>query len=252
MLALIVVVVGLASMQPKSRPESVNRPPVADFSFDANNLKVVFDASASNDPDGSITNYSWSFGDGAETVTIGPIVMHAYPQEGTYETKLTVTDNGNIKNTTKKDVAVKVNVPPVTSKPLAVIKVVSIDGLTVKLTGADSKVRSGGSIVSYAWTFEGEGSATGVSVQHTFAANGTYNVTLTVADDLGETNTTTVKITVNSLIPPPPENRGPPGLLHAIEIHTEKADRNGGLQNSLNHLKANLDRWLYNHPEDMM
>jgi hypothetical protein len=35
--------------------------------------------------------------------------------------------------------------------------------------------------------------------------------------------------------------------LHAIEIHEGKADRNGGLQNSLDHLKSNLDHWLDNH-----
>jgi len=237
-------------LQPKSKPESVNSPPVADFSYDANNLSVVFDASASSDPDGSITNYSWTFGDGNETVTIGPITMHVYSQEGTYEAKLTVTDNGNMKNTTKHNMTLKVNALPVTSKPVAVIKVVSVDGLTVKLTGADSKARSGGSIVSYTWTFEDAGSATGISVQHTFAANGTYNVTLKVTDDLGQTDTTTIKVTVKSLPPPTPEKRGPPGLLHAIEIHMEKADRNDGLQNSLDHLKGNLDRWLDNHPAE--
>lgn len=35
--------------------------------------------------------------------------------------------------------------------------------------------------------------------------------------------------------------------MKAIEIHEEKADRNDGLQNSLEKLKDNLERWLENH-----
>jgi PKD repeat protein len=244
---LIIVVVGLASLAPKSKPESVNRSPVADFSYEASNLTVAFNASASNDPDGTIANFSWSFGD--DTEGNGMIVSHEFPANGTYQVALTVTDNGNAKNTTKKGVTVELAVEPVKEYPVAVIKIVWTDNLTVNLSGEDSLAPKDGSIVSYNWSFEGGGSATGVSVTHTFAANGTYNVTLTVTDNLGETNSTTIKVTVSLTPPPPPpppppHQDGPPGLLHAIEIHKLKADRNKGLLNSLGHLESNLDRWL--------
>ena len=250
---LIVVVVGLASLAPKSKPESVNRSPVADFSYDANNLTVAFNASASNDPDGTITNYSWSFGD--DTEGNGIAVTHEFPANGTYEVSLTVTDNGNAKNTSKKGVAVELTVEPEKKYPLAVIKIVKVDKLTVTASGENSRAPKDGSIVSYSWSFEGGGTATGVSVTHTFAANGTYNITLTVTDNLGATNSTTKSVSVSSSPqpppppppPPPPHKQGPPGLLHAIEIHEGKAGRNPGLQNSLDHLWSNLDRWINNH-----
>lgn len=52
---------------------------------------VSFDASISEDPDGSITAYSWSFGDGAEAS--GEVVKHAYQEEGEYEVTLMVFDD---------------------------------------------------------------------------------------------------------------------------------------------------------------
>lgn len=251
---MILVVVGLASLAPKSKPESVNRPPVAHFSYDANNLTVAFNASASNDPDGTITNYSWSFGD--DTEGNGVEVTHAYPDNGTYKVKLTVADNSNAKNSTSENVTVELTVEPAKKSPKAVITIVSEDNLTVTVSGEDSQAPDGGSIVSYAWSFEGGGTATGVTVVHTFAANGTYTITLTVTADNGEKNTTSKDVTVTTSSPPPPppppHKQGPPGLLHAIEIHEGKANRNAGLQNSLDHLKTNLDRWLDSHASVMM
>jgi len=243
-----VVIVGLASLAPKSKPESVNISPVADFSYEADNLTVEFNASASNDPDGTIANYSWSFGDEAEGN--GVAATHVYSANGTYEVSLTVTDNGNAKNTSKKNVTVELMVEPEKEFPLAVIKIVNVDNLTVTVSGEESRAAANGSISSYSWSFEGGGNATGVTVNHTFAANGTYNITLTVTDNLGATNTTTKSVSVSlspQPPPPPPHKDGPPGLQHAIEIHEEKADRNKGLQKSLDHLRTNLDRWVENH-----
>jgi len=54
-------------------------------------LTVVFDGSASYDPDGCIAAYAWSFGDGQTGA--GASGSHMYTQPGTYTTTLTVTDN---------------------------------------------------------------------------------------------------------------------------------------------------------------
>jgi PKD repeat protein len=250
-IVLVIVVVGLASLAPKSKPESVNRSPVADFSYDANNLTVAFNASASNDPDGTIANYSWSYGD--DTEGNGVEVTHTYLENGTYKVKLTVTDNGNAKNSTSQHVTVELTVPPAKKSPKAVIEIVSKDNLTVSLSGEDSLAPEDGTILYYNWSFGDGFDATGMTVNHTFSANGTYTITLTVTADNGETNSTSVDVTVATSPPPPPppppppHKEGPPGLLHAIEIHEGKASRNSGLQNSLDHLKSNLDHWLNNH-----
>lgn len=249
---LVVVVVGLASLAPKTKPESVNRPPVPHFRYDVNNLTVTFNASASIDPDGSIVDYSWSFGD--RGYGRGVEVVYRYLANGTYNVTLTVTDNNNAKNSTSQDVTVRlqIDVVPEKKRPMAVIEVVATDNLTVTVSGAGSKAPEGGRIVSYEWSFGDGGTATGVTVTYKFAANGTYNITLTVTDDKGEKDSATIKVCVSSgpyppPPPPPPAKSGPPGLIKAIDIHEGKASRNDGLQNSLDHLRQNLDRWLEKH-----
>ncbi len=58
---------------------------------------VAFDASASSDPDGTITLYIWDFGDG--NVTAGQQVVHVYQTAGNYTATLTVTDNDGATDT---------------------------------------------------------------------------------------------------------------------------------------------------------
>ena len=55
-----------------------------------------------------------------------------------------------------------------------------------------------GEIVSYAWDFDGDGEpdATGVTVTHTFAQPGDYDVTLTVTDNDGNNDSLTDTVTV--------------------------------------------------------
>jgi PKD repeat protein len=66
-------------------------PPSAGFSFGCTAPSCSFDGSSSFDPDGTITAYSWSFGDG--TSGSGTRVVHSYAQAASYTVTLTVTDN---------------------------------------------------------------------------------------------------------------------------------------------------------------
>ncbi|MEW5827239.1 MAG: PKD domain-containing protein [Candidatus Bipolaricaulota bacterium] len=64
--------------------EALNRAPVARFEASVYatgvNQPVWFDASASSDPDGTIVDYIWSFGDG--TTGDGVLVSHEYTTAG--------------------------------------------------------------------------------------------------------------------------------------------------------------------------
>ena len=70
-------------------------------------------------------------------------------------------------------------------------------GLTCTFDGSGS-TDSDGSIVSYAWNFGDGGTATVVAPSHTYAASGTYPVTLTVTDNGGATGSQTQNVTVSS------------------------------------------------------
>lgn len=81
-----------------------NQSPTASFTFNCTDLSCSFDASASIDPDGSITGYSWNFGDGATDSGVSP--SHTYASSGTRTVTLTVTDNGGASASTSQSVTV--------------------------------------------------------------------------------------------------------------------------------------------------
>jgi len=74
----------------------VNQPPIAAASATPNSgdapLAVVFDGTASFDPDGGTLDYRWDFGDGSPSVQ-GAVVSHTYTTGGgIYQARLSVTD----------------------------------------------------------------------------------------------------------------------------------------------------------------
>ena len=64
---------------------------------------------------------------------------------------------------------------------------------------------SDGTVASYAWDFGDGGSSTAASPAHTYAAAGSYTVTLTVTDNKGATNAVTHVVNVTA----PPPNQPP-------------------------------------------
>ena len=65
--------------------------PNASFTYSLSGLTLDVDGSGSSDPDGTIVDYSWDFGEG--TMGSGVTASHTYAQAGTYTVTLTVTDN---------------------------------------------------------------------------------------------------------------------------------------------------------------
>jgi RHS repeat-associated protein len=95
------------------RTISVNAPPLASFSTSAVSgeapLTVNYDATGSTDPDGSISAFSWDFGDGV--TGSGQTVSHTFLSAGTYSVTLTVTDNSSATGTATTNIAVLSPVP---------------------------------------------------------------------------------------------------------------------------------------------
>lgn len=76
--------------------------PTANFSFTKPSLNqpVTFNASASTSPTGSISQYSWNFGDGSAPVTVtSPTIKHTYKTTGTFIVTLTVTNSAGTSTT---------------------------------------------------------------------------------------------------------------------------------------------------------
>ncbi len=83
----------------------VNVSPTASFTVNCTDLVCGFDATTSSDNDGSIVNYSWSFG------ASGISASNTYASAGTYNVTLTVTDNDAATDTSSQSVSV--TAPPV-------------------------------------------------------------------------------------------------------------------------------------------
>lgn len=88
--------------------ESGNVPPTASFTATPEEgeapLTVAFDATASSDPDGSVTSYAWAFGDGG--LGTGATPSHTYAEGGTFEATLTVTDDGGLETSLARTITV--------------------------------------------------------------------------------------------------------------------------------------------------
>lgn len=92
---------------------TVLAPPVASFNYSPTfpiaNETITFNATTSQDPDGTIQNYTWNFGDGNITTVNVPIIIHSYNTFGSYIVRLTVIDNDGYNNSASKTVEVNIH-----------------------------------------------------------------------------------------------------------------------------------------------
>jgi len=178
-----------------------NQSPTAAFAYSPQDVRegesVFFDASESEDPDGTIATYSWNLGDG--TIQTGRQVTHTYALARSYRVLLTVTDDQGATHTVAETIDVGDNQPPVAAFT------VSPDGpranqvLTLDASAANDP---DGEIVAYDWTLGNGGARQGRVVSAAYSGAGTYTITLTVTDDKGETGTIAMPITITGNQPP--------------------------------------------------
>ena len=92
-----------------------NASPTASFTATCTFLECSFDATASADSDGSVTSYTWDFGDGQTDSSTGVSTDHAYAAAGQYVVTLTVTDNDDGTGSTTRSMS------PVAVRPITVV-----------------------------------------------------------------------------------------------------------------------------------
>lgn len=179
--------------------QAVNVSPAAAFDLTVDGMKASVDGSASSDPDGTIAAYAWDFGDGK--TASGATASHDYAEPGTYQVKLTVTDNDGATDSATRSVTIQA--PPEPNRaPVAKFEVVQTNGLSIEVDASDSSDPDGDAL-SYGWNF-GDGSAavTGKTASHTYAAAGSYQVTLTATDPDGLKDTATATVSVQATAGP--------------------------------------------------
>ena len=93
---LILIGCGGGSGGGSGTPLSTNSPPQPAFTVTPTSgpapLSVDFDGTSSNDADGTITTYAWTFGDGTAGA-VGSHANHVFATSGSFTTQLVVTDN---------------------------------------------------------------------------------------------------------------------------------------------------------------
>ena len=194
------------NIQVRSAP--VNQPPVASFTFSPTsptvNQVVTFDASGSFDPDGTISSYRWDLNnDGVIDVT-GLRVTARFGSARSFTAKLTVIDNQGASTSTTQTV----NVGQTNQAPTASFTF-SPNSPQVNQAVQFNANRSSdpdGSIVDYRWDFNSDGNidSVGSNVVTQFNTSGNFQVTLTVVDNNGASNSTSRTVSVSTPAPPAP------------------------------------------------
>ncbi len=164
-----------------------NQAPTSAFTFVATELSVVF-SDSSSDTDGTVDSWSWDFGDGNTSSSQNP--THNYASEGTYTVSLTVTDDDGATNSSNQSVTVNLdNIPPISN--------FTYTATDLEVTFVDSSSDSDGTVDSYSWDFGDGNTSTSQNPVHSYSADGSYTVSLTVTDDQGATNTSNQTVTVS-------------------------------------------------------
>jgi PKD repeat protein len=157
-----------------------NRSPTADFSWTCEERTCQF-TDASSDSDGSLTAWTWRFGDGSTSEERAP--SHTYAASGTYTARLTVTDDEGATDESSDDVTVSTPSDPPSNQPPRADFEIDCEDLTC--TFADASEDEDGSVESWQWDFGDGAGSSQRNPSHTYGSPGRYDVVLTVTDDDG-------------------------------------------------------------------
>lgn len=159
--------------------------PTAVIDATCSHLDCRFSGSDSEPGDAPIEAHDWDTGDG--THLKGEAVEHVYDEPGTYTITLTVTDENDKADTATENVTVD-------APPLQAAFTSECRQLDCIFDASPSEPSD--RLTSYEWQMGDGSNGTGRLANHSYAAPGTYTVTLTVTDEDGDTDQQTDDVTV--------------------------------------------------------
>ena len=151
---------------------------------------------ASTPGSGTITGWSWSFGDGGSSTSQNP--LHSYSTPGIYTVTLSVTaDDGGADSEIKTEYITVTS--PVVNPTADFSGTPTAGDATLAVSFSDASTPGSGNVTGWSWSFGDGGSSTSQNPLHSYSTPGIYTVTLSVtADDGGsDSETKTDYITVN-------------------------------------------------------
>jgi len=177
---------------------------------------VNFDAGASSDPDGTVTAYEYTFGDGQSSGWVQfTTLQHSYASAGTYTASLRVRDNASMVSGNDARATVSVTLPPnkpPTGRIASILPSPATLGETVTFTG--DAFDPDGAVVSYYWTSSLDGD---LSTEKTFSTTGltlgTHTIGFRVQDDRGDWSPL---VSRNLEVAPRPVNKPPTARIISI------------------------------------
>jgi len=183
-------------------------PPVAQFFGSPLTGVAPHTVNFTNLSTGTITGYTWTFGDGATSSTAAPTKTYTVP--GTYAVTLTAIGPGGTDLETKSAYVTVLEPAPVAV--FTGVPRVGVAPLTVSFTNF-----SLGNLTSRSWDFGDGGTSTQNNPTYTYLTPGSYTVTLTVTSAGGSDTETKLNYIIVNQPPPVAEFSGaplsgPPGL----------------------------------------
>lgn len=173
---------------------SGNVAPVPTFVQSCLGLACSVSSQGTADPNtGDTITYSWNWGDGTTPSTGASPSAHTYAAAGNYTITLTATDGWGKSASVTKNVSLAE--PANNTAPHVEFTSTCASFTTCQFNSAGT-VDAEGDSIRYAWTFGDTGTSTSANPARTYAAPGTYTVSLTATDVWGKSSTVSHDVTI--------------------------------------------------------